>query len=1001
MQAPPPVADEGGRLDALQRYRVLGTPPEEDLDDLTRLAGYVCQAPIAVLTLVTEREQWFKSRIGMAVPDTPRDHSFCAHALHVDDLFVVPDTRQDPRFFDHPLVIGEPRVRFYCGAPLRTPDGHALGCLAVADTVPRELTPEQLDAVRVIGRQVMARLELRRHGMELTEREAVSASTFPSAEDQAAAALRDKTVQLEAALSVAGMGIWFGDLRTGELGRLQKGGPVTGLPDGVRPTSLPAMMALVHPADRDELSAKIAKATRKGTYSSEFRIVLPDGDVRWVSSRGRCQFAPDGTPTYMTGVDLDVTERKLAEERIQHLNRVYAVLSDINQAIVREPRLEVLLSEACRIAVDKGGFRMAWIGLVDAQTGRISRRAQAGADDATQQIIDQLIACAPPAGCGFTQRALETGRPAVCDDIANDPEAEFWREAALTRGYRTMAAFAILLGDRTIGAFNIYADQPGVFDAQEQRLLQELADDIGFAIGVNDREQERQRAEEQRRVAEDRFRQLADTIQQVFWMSDAHGQLLYVSPAFETIFGRPCDTLSTTAASWMDAVHPDDRERVEQAAYLRARHGGHDEVYRIVRPDGAVRYIRDRAFPLPDETGEIRRLVGTAADVTEQRQLEEQLQQAQKMEIVGRLAGGVAHDFNNLLTVINGMADLVITGLAEANPIRHDVEQIRQAGERAASLTGRLLAVSRRQILKPEIVDLNAIVDGLHDMLHRLVGADITLVLDLAPDLVSVKADPGQIEQVVFNLVVNARDAMPDGGVLTIETCSMQLDAAYAAEHPGMRMGRHAMLAVRDTGVGMDEATRRRIFEPFFTTKPQGKGTGLGLSMVYGIVKQSGGSIEFHTEPGRGTRFMIYLPHVPGVPAPRPAATPIASPPGQETVLVVEDELALRDLAARILVASGYTVLQASSGPDALALLRRHPDPVHLVFTDVVMPGMNGRELVARLAALRPGLRVLYTSGYTEDAILRHGVLDDPRRFLSKPYTPAVLRRRIREALDS
>ena len=801
MQAPPPVADEKGRLAALQRYKVLATPPEGVLDDLTRIAAYVCQAPIALLTLVDGERQWFKSRIGMPLGETPRQLSFCAHAIHATDLYVVEDTLRDERFADHPLVVGDPFIRFYAGAPLRTADGHAIGTLAVADAVPRQLTAEQLDALRVLGRQAMAQLELRRQRLDL-----------------AGDALREQSVQLDAALEVAGMDVWFTNLRTGRVERMRRGGPVSRLAEETTPKTSAEFMALVHEEDRAALAGRIDRATRDGVYSAEFRIVLPDGEVRWVSSRGRCLYDPDGTPAAMTGVDLDITERK--------------------------------------------------------------------------------------------------------------------------------------------------------------------------------------RDEEQRRAAEDRFRQLAESIQQVFWMADPRGALLYVSPAFETIFGRSCESLAATPGVWMDAVHPDDRERVEQAAYARSRRGDYDEVYRIIRPDGAVRWIRDRAFHMYDDAGEVYRLVGTAADVTEQRQLEEQLQQAQKMEIVGRLAGGVAHDFNNLLTVINGMADLVLAGLADDDPARNDLIQIRQAGDRAAALTGRLLAVSRRQILKPEIVDLNAIVAGLRDMIQRLVGEDVALVLELAPDLASVKADPGQIEQVLLNLIVNARDAMPDGGILGIETRVVHVDAVYAAEHPGTRPGSHAMLAVRDTGVGMDESIRRRIFEPFFTTKAQGKGTGLGLSMVYGIVKQSGGSIWFQSEPGHGSRFTIYLPCVTGLPALRPLPPPAATVRGQETVLVVEDEPPLRELAARVLTAAGYTVLQAANGGDALALLAGHPDPVHLVFTDVVMPGMNGRELAARLATLRPAIRVLYTSGYTEDAILRHGVLDDPGRFLSKPYTPSVLRRRIREALD-
>ena len=876
MQAPPPVADETGRLEALERYRVLETPPEEALDELTRVAAFVCGAPIALVTLLDDRRQWFKSRIGLELSETPRQVAFCAHAIHAADLFLVPDTHADPRFADHPHVVAEPHLRSYAAAPLRTPDGHAIGTLAVADAVPRQLTDGQLDTLRVLARQVMAQLELRRRALD-------AARTESSVQD----ALRQHEVQLEAAL-----------------------------------------------------------------------------------------------------------------ERVRHLNRVYAVLSDINQAIVREPDLDRLLDQACRIVVEQGGFRMAWLSLLDPDTGRIVRRAHAGADAETAALVDRFVGSERPAGCAFTERALATGRTAVCDDIATDAEAVAWRHAALQRGYLSMAAFAIVRNGRPIGAFNIYADSARAFAPEEQRLLEELADDIGFAIGVHEREAERRRAEAQQQAAEDRFRQLAETIQQVFWMTNAHGTLLYVSPAFETIFGRPCDSVASSPGVWMDAVHPDDRERVEQAAYARLRRGEYDEVYRIVRPDGAVRWIRDRAFHIYDDAGQVHRLVGTAADITEQRQLEEQLQQAQKMEIVGRLAGGVAHDFNNLLTIINGMTDLVIAGLADGDPARSDLAEIRQAGDRAAALTGRLLAVSRRQILKPEIVDLGAIVTGLRDMIQRLIGEDVALVLDASPERAHVRADPGQIEQVVLNLVVNARDAMPDGGTLTIETRTVHLDAVYASEHPGTRPGPHAMLAVSDTGIGMDEAVRRRIFEPFFTTKPQGKGTGLGLSMVYGIVKQSGGSIWFQSEPGHGSRFTLYLPQVVGPPTTRPAPPPAVTARGHETVLVVEDEPPLRQLAARVLAGAGYTVLQAGSGPEALALIEGHADPVHLVFTDVVMPGMSGRELVTRLSLLRPAMRILYTSGYTEDAILRHGVLDDPRRFLSKPYTPAVLRRRVREALD-
>jgi PAS domain S-box-containing protein len=1001
MPSAPRGDDEDARLDALRRYRILGTPPEQAFDDLTRLAAHLCGTPMALVSLVDEHRQWLKSRLGVTLAESPRELSFCAHAILEPDLVVVPDTRADPRFADHPYVVDEPGIRFYAGMPLRTADGHALGTLCVFDSTPRELTPEQQHGLRVLGRQVMAQIELRRQALDLVDGEARALGTITERR-RAEEALREKTVHLELALGIARMGVWFGNLQTDEVYTVHPGGPVSGLPAGVVPTTGTAFMALVHPDDRAAVGAAMAQATRAGQYESDFRIVLPGGETRWVSARGQCLKDAAGAPIFLTGVDLDITERKRAEERIQHLNRVYAVLSDINQTIVREPDLDTILLAACRTAVEKAGYRMAWIGLVDPATGVLTRRADAGADASTTAIIDWLIRTDPPAGCAFTRHALDTGQPGLCDDIARDPASEGWREAALARGYRTMMSLALTHGDRVVGTFNIYAGEPGFFGTEERRLLEELATDISFAVGIHERETERLRAEQQRQVAEDRFRQLAETIQQVFWMCDVTlTEISYVSPAYEAIWGRSCASLYAAPRTWMDAIHPDDQERVEQAWFLRARRGDYDEVYRIVRPDGTVRWIRDRGFPIRNEAGEVHRMLGTAADITEQRQLEEQLRQAQKMESVGRLAGGVAHDFNNLLTVINGMADLVIAGLDEDDPIRHDLQQIRLAGDRAAALTGRLLAISRRQILKPEVINLTTVVEDLETMVHRVIGEDVELVLALGRDVESVKADPGQIEQALLNLVVNARDAMPDGGTLTIETRNVTLDAAYAADHPGTRPGPHAMVSVGDTGVGMDDVTRERIFEPFFTTKALGKGTGLGLSMVYGIVKQSGGSIHVSSEPGRGATFRIYLPAVSERPVPRPSPSTPAVARGHETVLVVEDEPALRELTTRILTGAGYSVLVAGSGAEALAVLERHKGAVDLLFTDVVMPGMTGRELAVRLATVRPAMRVLYTSGYTEDAILRYGVLDDASRFLTKPYTPAELRRRIREALDA
>ena len=392
-----------------------------------------------------------------------------------------------------------------------------------------------------------------------------------------------------------------------------------------------------------------------------------------------------------------------------------------------------------------------------------------------------------------------------------------------------------------------------------------------------------------------------------------------------------------------------------------------------------------------------------ARDITQRKSVEAQLLQASKMEAVGRLAGGVAHDFNNLLTVILGSADLLLDTLGRDHPEREEAEEIRKAGLRAADLTRQLLAFSRQQVLAPQVLDLNEVVANMDKILRRVIGEDIDLRTVPSPDLRTVRADPSQLEQVVMNLAVNARDAMPTGGKLTIETANVELDEAYAREHAVvLRPGHYVMLAVSDTGIGMDVATRARIFEPFFTTKAKGKGTGLGLATVYGIVKQSGGVIWVYSEPGRGTTFKIYLPRVEdaAVPAARSPVPPV-SVRGSETVLLVEDEEMVRKLVHKVLKANGYTVLLAADGIDAERVAEQHAGPIHLLMTDVVLPGLNGKQVAQLLTAARPMIRVLYLSGYTDDAIVHHGVLESGVAFLQKPFTPAVLGRKVREVLDN
>ena len=396
------------------------------------------------------------------------------------------------------------------------------------------------------------------------------------------------------------------------------------------------------------------------------------------------------------------------------------------------------------------------------------------------------------------------------------------------------------------------------------------------------------------------------------------------------------------------------------------------------------------------------RALREAEEKAEHKRLEEQFRQAQKMEAIGQLAGGIAHDFNNLLTVINGYSELMLQTLSADDPQRNSLEQIKTAGKRAALLTQQILAFSRRQVLEPRVLDLNEAVATMDKLLRRMIGEDIALVSSPDPALWRVKADPGQIEQIIMNLAVNARDAMSQGGKLTIETANVELDEAYARRHASVQPGPYVMLAVSDTGIGMDAKTQARIFEPFFTTKEPGKGTGLGLSTVYGIVKQSGGNIWIYSEPGKGATFKIYLPRVDEeveVTAPVPVRPETLR--GSETILLVEDDEMVRALAGAILQYNDYTVLETRNGQEALRICQEHPGPIHLLITDVVMPGMSGRELADRLAPLRPSMKILYMSGYTDNAIVRHGVLDIGTAFLQKPFTPVALAQKVRKVLDT
>ncbi len=539
-------------------------------------------------------------------------------------------------------------------------------------------------------------------------------------------------------------------------------------------------------------------------------------------------------------------------------------------------------------------------------------------------------------------------------------------------------------------------------------LLRDPSGAIVGTLGIIKDLTERRLAEEGLRESEERFRSAFEHSEIGMALQGVDGRYLRVNRALCQMVGYTEPELLDM--TWQSLTHPEDLDTEENRRLL----SGGSRAYQIEK-----RYLHKHGHPVwalasvslvRARDGAPLYFIAQVQDISERKRAEEvrqeleaQLRQSQKMEAVGRLAGGVAHDFNNLLTVIRGRSDLLLLQLQPDAPLRRHVELLRQTADRAATLTQQLLAFSRKQMLQPKILDLNLVVATIKKMLRRLIGEHIDVVLHLEPALGRVRADPGQLEQVILNLAVNARDAMPQGGYLTISTANVDLDETFVRQNPGAQPGSFVRLSVSDTGVGMDSGTQAHLFEPFFTTKGVGRGTGLGLATVYGIVKQSGGYIAVESTPGRGTTFTIYLPQVEGPEAPLDAdagapASLVAQ--GWETVLLVEDEAQVRDLGREILEMHGYTVLEAPHGAQALQLSQQHVGPIHLMVTDVVMPHMSGRDLAERLMPLRPKMRVLYVSGYTDDAIVHQGMLQPGTPFLQKPFTPEALAQRVRELLD-
>jgi PAS domain S-box-containing protein len=729
------------------------------------------------------------------------------------------------------------------------------------------------------------------------------------------------------------------------------------------------------PQVREEFKRIIEK---KGVIESfEYQVRRKDGTKIWISENARVVRDAQGKITSYEGTIEDITVRRRAElERQVSFEIIHAVnVTDNLDDLLRLIHLalkKVLYAENCFVALYEPSTTMFHFPF----------------------FVDQYDVAPPPqqVGRSCTAYVFHTGQAMlipqrVFDHLAEIGDVELvgtpspsWLGAPL----RTPAA--------TIGVLVVqHYEEDNAYTKRDLEFLSSVGGQIAVAI-------ERKRAEAKVRDSEARLRVLVEQLPAVLWTVDKDLRFTSSLGAGLTRLGMKPNQI--VGMSLMEYFETADPTLLPVAAHRRAV-AGEPVTFHVEWKGGSYAC---HAEPLRAADGEVQGAICMSLDITDRKQLEEQLRQAQKMEAVGRLAGGIAHDFNNLLMVIQGYADLLAERLPMGDALRRNAEQIQMASQRATSLTRQLLAFSRKQMLAPKILNIQSVVTDMEKILRRLIGEDVALEVSAAPNLGLVKADRSQIEQVILNLAVNARDAMPEGGRLTIETGNVELDASYAHPPAVLSPGKYVMLAVTDNGCGMDAATQMHIFEPFFTTKEKGKGTGLGLATVYGIVKQSGGYVWVYSEPGRGTSFKVYLPRIEeeqaragrdGQPDSR------TLPRGTETILLVEDEKGVRELAREYLEMSGYTVIEAEDGHTALELASLHAGPIQLLMTDVVMPGISGRELAVRVAKIRPGIKILYMSGYTDQSVVHHGILETDAVLLQKPFTLVTLASKLREILTA
>jgi two-component system, cell cycle sensor histidine kinase and response regulator CckA len=1048
MQLPQP-ANETARLENLRSYRILDTPREQAFDDLARLAAFICGTPIALISLIDTNRQWFKSAVGWDVTEIPRSVSFCAHTILKHDLLVIPETLKDETLAKSPLAT-HGGIRFYAGMPLITAEGFAVGTLCVMDCVPRGLTEEQTDSLQRLACQVVAQLELR----QMAARVAFSRNGFADWHEregadailgQAGTLCRTLTETASDAIIVIDQhsNIQLVNQATEKIFGYPKeellGQKITILmPDCLRRGQHLVIQQSVETAggkrvSREDMELRGLHKNGKEIWLqisfSEFDCdgkhlcsgICRDITGRKQAEKDRFQFAAivESCDDAIVGRDLDgiITSWNRGAEKIygysaeEVIGEAVSILNstehpDETRLIMEKLKRSETIGHYQALRVIKSGKRILvslTVSPIRDETGRIVGASSVERDITEHKRVAEklrneetplrLLVERMPVALWATDSKLRITFSAGAGLAALDWHPDQMINRSLLEYFQTddpqsptLVAHLRALRGEPVSCEIAWSGR--TFEARVEPL-RDAEERIVGCVGIALHAPAQKQGEVAWRASEARYRSLFEGVVHGIYRVSVDGQFFEVNPALAAMLGydSPDEVVKLNAAS----LHADQEERVRMVQKWIETKRIEDEV-NWNRRNGEMIRVRLSGRTLTDQQGVVQGFEFIAEDVTERRALEAQLRQAQKIEAVGQLGTGLAHEFNNFLGIILGYSELMSEEAGENERLCRQIAEIKGATQRAASLTRQLLAFGRKQLLEPKVLDLNSAIWETQKLLHRLLPANIDVVPVLSSRIGQVKVDPGQVQQILINLVVNARDAMPKGGKVVIETSNAELDGVYASQHVGMLPGAYVMLSVSDTGQGMDNETSSHIFEPFFTTKAPGKGTGLGLSTVYGIVKQSGGNITVETAVGKGTTFYIYLPlvqaAVEGVHGIPPSPT---EPSGAETILVVEDEATLRRLLCLSLERRGYKVYSARDGAEAMEIFRQKPGAIHLVVSDIIMPHMDGIKLKQEAAALRPDTKFLFMSGYSEEVIEQLQTLGQGCAFLEKPFLPKDL----------